>query len=283
MKTIAYQGILGSFSYLTAIKEFGLNHHFLGVKSFRSLFESILSGQADYGVIPIENSLIGSIYENYDLLNCFEAKIVAEHFTKITHCLLSVPLKEINQEECLKKIKKVFSHPKAIEQCSSFFQEHPWIEAIVYQDTASAAEMVSKNGNPKCAAIASAEAGKIYGLDCLKIGIENDPKNYTRFIIITKRDFQYSDVDKCSLLMKLKHAPGTLKHVLEFFAQSKINLTKIESRPNRGSPFEYVFYLDFEFKGHKVLQVQEILNTLEKEVQYLKVLGFYKAGFLWNA
>ncbi len=280
MKTIAYQGVKGAFSYITALKEFGENHHFRGLQTFKEVFEVVNRGEADDAVIPIENSLIGSIYENYDLLNTYEMKIVAEHFTKIEHCLLTLSTPHLKGDEQLKKITKVLSHPKALEQCSNFFQNHPWIEAVVHFNTAGAAAEIASSGNPTLAAIASAEASELYGLKILKKGIEDDPKNYTRFVTVTKREMHSEEIDKCSLLLQLKHCPGALAELLKHFAEQAINLTKIESRPLRGCPFEYLFYVDFEFIGRKRQDIENLLKGLCSKVQMLKILGFYKKGAL---
>lgn len=268
MKTIAYQGVKGAFSYMTAVNEFGENNIFLGLPTFHDVFESVENGQADMAVIPIENSLIGSIYENYDLLNHYEMQIVGEHFTKIEHCLLGI-------SKVSKNIKKVISHPKALAQCSHFFQSHPWIEAVVHMDTAAAAAEVALHRDPTIAAIASAFAGKLYRLEILEKGIEDDSNNYTRFVAVTKTANNDIKVDKCSLLLKLKNTPGSLMEVLKLFAEREINLTKIESRPLRGTFFEYLFYLDIEFDEKE--RVEDALQVLEKG-QSLKILGFYKRG-----
>lgn len=282
MKRIAYQGVKGAFSYMTALKEFGKENHYIGLQTFKEVFEMLECGQSDYAVIPIENSLIGSIYENDDLLNAYEMQIIGEQFTKIEHCLLTVPNSQEQEEKSLMLIRKVLSHPKALDQCSHFFQKHPWIEAIVYLDTAAAAAEIASHGDPTRAAIASASAGELYGLQILKKGIEDDPKNYTRFVTVTKNERCSDQINKCSLLLQLKHVPGALAEMLKQFAAQAINLTKIESRPIRGRPFEYLFYVDFEFIGRKRKDIEDLLNMLYSSVQKIKILGFYKKGTLWT-
>jgi len=320
MKTVAYQGVKGAFSYITALMEFGIENNFRGCQSFQNVFELVDSGEADYAVIPVENSLVGSIYDNYDLLNRFEMEIVGERFTKIEHCLLAVPAPQKNSqnwvqacdlqfesisrfsirdsqitnhkpdpnfahEERLAGIIKVMSHPKALEQCSSFFQGHPWMEAVVHMDTAAAAAEVAFKEDPSCVAIASSAAAELYGLEILKKGIEDDPKNYTRFVTIVKKGNsggRTEKADKCSLLIKMKHIPEVLVGMLKHFADEWVNVTKIESRPIRGSPFEYLFYIDFEFAGREQQEIEVLLNGLGNEVQMLKILGFYKKGMSWS-
>lgn len=281
MKTITYQGVKGSFSYLTAVKEFGLNHVFVDSHTFQEAFERVENGQADYAVMAIENSLIGSIYENYDLLNHFDMQIVGEHFTRIEHCLLALKTPQDKTQQ-LRSIQKVLSHPKALAQCTRFFQQHPWMEAVVHMDTAAAAAEISERGDPAYAAIASAQAGELYGLNIVSQGIEDDPKNYTRFVLITKEAGESPSADKCSLLIQLKNRPGILVEVLKLFASQGLNLTKIESRPLKGSPFEYLFYIDIEYAGKTKEDLENILRVLRTKVELLKILGFYKRGLLWR-
>ena len=274
MKTIAYQGAEGAFSHLTAVKAFGKNNRYCGLNTFREVFEKLARNEVDFAMIPIENSLIGSIYENYDLLNRYGGRIVGEYFTRIEHCLLTIPSTELNM------IKKVMSHPKALEQCRLFFQEHPGIEAVVHPDTAGAAAEVASRHDSSYAAIASAEAGELYGLEILMKGIEDNDKNYTRFVSVTKTRIEEGKPDKCSLLIRLKHSPGTLARMLAPFADGNVNLTKIESRPLQDSPFNYVFYIDFEFEAQN--DIKSLLDNLQKGVQELKILGFYQRGTLWT-
>ncbi len=268
MKTIAYQGVEGAFSHMTALKAFGEGHNYLGLPTFKAVFEHIETGAADYAVIPIENSLIGSICENYDLLNAFDMQIIGEHYTKIEQCLLGV-------QKDLKGIKKVLSHPKALDQCRNFFERHPWMEAVVFIDTAAAAQEIASLGDPSLAAIASASAQRLYGLEMIEKGIEDDPRNYTRFVTLAKKAEPGELADKCSLLLQLNHVPGALAEILNPFAEAGINLTRLESRPLKGSPFEYLFYLDFEFRG---IEIEKVLEKLKKH----KLLGLYQRGLGWT-
>lgn len=281
MKTITYQGIEGAYSYLTALREFGENNLFRSAQTFKEMFELIRTGEADAAVVPIENSLIGSIYENYDLISQYDMRIIAEHYKKIEHCLLLYPSKEAKDAR-LKQIRRVMSHPKALEQCSHFFQGHAWMEAVVYMDTAAAAKKIAALKDPSYAAIASAYAGEIYGLDILEEKIEDDPRNYTRFVIVMQKGSFDCEADKCSLLLQLKHCPGALAEGLKEFAIEGFNLTKIESRPLRGSLFEYEFTIDFEFTTRNMREVEEVINKLRGKVNKLTLLGFYKKGNLWT-
>ncbi len=273
MKTIAHLGLRGSFSYLAAVKSSGQDNHFVSAKTFREVFQRLEDGEADYAAVPIENSLVGSIYENYDLLEQHQFTIVEEHFLKVDHCLLGMP------HATLKDVKTVFSHPKALEQCLAFFEKHPWMQGIAHSDTAAAAASVSASGDPAYAAIASASAGEIYGLSGLQRGIEDDPSNYTRFVIVSKERVVVPGASKCSLSLRLEHVPGALAAVLNRFSSQGFNLMKMESRPLRGQPFEYVFYVDFEFTDDMTQCGHAELATLG---QTIRILGLYKAGILWK-
>ena len=282
LKTIAFQGVPGAFSYLAAKIAFGEQNVFVGLGTFREVFKALEKGQVDYGILPIENSLVGSIHENYDLLNTYKVQIIGEHYTKITHCLLGLKGEEKSLQERLRNTKKVFSHPKALEQCKGFFLEHPWIEGVVYKDTASSAEYVSALNNPQFAAIASQQAGEIYGLQLIQKGLEDDPQNYTRFVTIARHEKETNkEFNKVSLVFTLEHRPGTLLSALKMFSSDEINLLKLESRPLIGRPFEYLFYLDFEWHGKNRKEIDLLLEEFRLSVKGLKVLGSYQAGEKW--
>lgn len=146
MKSIAYQGVEGAYSHITAVREFGEDSLFLGVPTFKEVFELVSNGKADRALVPIENSLIGSIYEIYDLLGAYGLKIIGEHVTQIEHCLLVNPVPYENVAERLRSVTHVFSHPKALEQCAHFFETHPWMEKVVHEDTAGAAKEIALRG-----------------------------------------------------------------------------------------------------------------------------------------
>ncbi len=278
-KKISYQGIEGSYSWIAGINFFGKNNKFIGANNFKEIFLSLKNNKADYGIIPIENSLIGSIYENYDLLKEYKFKVIGEIYLKIEHNLLGIKIKNLRGEKRIKLIKKVYSHPKALEQCRKFFEKYPWIEPIAFFDTAQSAKYVAEAKDPSLGAIASKIAGKIYNLEIIRKNIEDNKHNYTRFWVITKKYFSFKSpfkANKCSVVFTLQHKPGTLYNALKIFAQNKINLTKIESRPIIGKPFEYLFFIDFEFnKNHKIL---EILKDFKKQTLTLDILGFYEKG-----
>jgi len=277
MSTISYLGIPGSFSYIAAMSYFSGNHEFIGVKNFEGIFKNIQSGKTTHGVVPVENTLAGSIYENYDHLFEYPVYAVGEQKVKIEHHLL------VNQDagvmNDLKRIKKVYSHPKALEQCERFFDNHPWMEEIAYSDTAAAAKMVAEKGSAMIAAIANSMAAKLYNLHVLKSNIEDDANNFTRFLVLGTNHKKINGADKCSLIITLPHTPGSLYAALAKLSEHGINLTKIESRPILGKPFEYVFYIDIEFAGKTQDEMKQIIKgDFKKQTKTLKIFGFYKSA-----
>lgn len=278
MKKIFYQGLPGSFSFICAKKFFKVDENFVGVDAFRKIFLGVLKHKENFGILPIENTVAGSIYENLDLLEEFhqKVKVVGESYLRIEHHLLGIRT-SLSQKDKLEKIKKIYSHPKALEQCQSFFLKHPQIEPISYTDTAGAALMVAKKNDPTLAAIASIEAVRIYGLEIIKKNLEDNEKNFTRFLIITQKtnEIVFGSPNKCSLIFNLKHQPGALASALVVFKKHQINLTKIQSRPIIGNPFEYNFFVDLEF-NFQIKEMKKILKDFERYTTRLIVLGFYQ-------
>lgn len=266
-KTIIHHGIPGSFGYSAATKVFAKNNIFINAENFEDVFEAVRKNKADFGIIPIENSLAGSIYENYDFLHKYNLNIAAEHNLKIEHHLVGL----LEQ-----KLTHIFSHQKAIEQCRKFLKKLPHITSVIHSSTAAAAKCVSEKNDIHFAAIASTDAAKLYNLSVLKKNIEDNPHNFTRFLVISNHQKSLKNADKCSITLVLKHQPGSLHNALKIFAENNLNLTKIESRPIHGKPFEYIFYIDLEFNSKNLPEIRHILNTLKKQSEKLKILGFYK-------
>lgn len=254
MKKVVYQGIEGSFSHQTTVR---LGYESQGLPSFREVYEAVEKGEADLGLLPIENTLAGTIYETIDLLSEGSLHIVGEVDTRVEHSLLAL--------SSLSEIRKVLSHPKALAQTKRFFEAHPWMEAVAHYDTAGAAADVAKSGDPTLAAIAHCTAADIYGLQVLAEGIQDHAENYTRFFLISKTP---TTGKKGSLCFTLEHRAGSLAELLEVLARHGINLTYIVSRPLIGKPFEYLFYIDLEMTGPIPI---DILKT-----QTLKFLGTYE-------
>ncbi len=279
---ISYQGVPGSFSHIAANNYFGENNTFIGTKAFKEIFENLKYGKAISAVVPVENTIAGTIYENYDHLDAYSIYAIGEYSLKVEHHLLAIHTPQ-EIETRMKEIKKVYSHIKALEQCNTFFELYPWIEKTVFSDTAGAAQMIAEKKDPSIAAIASANAAKLYDLDILKTNIEDNQFNYTRFLVISSQEKQIEGANKCSLIFTLPHVPGSLYMTLGIFADNKMNLTKIESRPIHGKPFEYVFYVDLEFKDQDLNHVKNIIDTeLTTVTQTIRNLGFYKSAPLIN-
>ncbi len=224
-------------------------------------------GEAQFGIVPIENSLEGSISRTYDLLLDSNLRVCGETELRVVHCLIASP------ETRLDLIKRVYSHPQALGQCQAFLK-HLNCELIPTYDTAGSVKMIKEKGITDGAAIASARAAEIYEMQIIAREIEDTPNNFTRFFILAKQDSPPSGNDKTSIVFSVKHRPGALYEFLRKLASKNINLTKIESRPTRQKPWEYNFYLDFE--GHREDEAaREVLESLEKTSLFVKVLGSY--------
>lgn len=279
MSLIAHIGKPGSFSHLAARAQYGIDHTYLSCGSFADVFKIVSEGDAEIGVVPVENSLTGSLYENYDLFNTYPLSICAEQYLKVEHFLLAKK-GEGSGEERLKQIKIVYSHPKALEQCKEFFSAHPWMKPTIANDTATAASQVAISDDLSLAAIGSEDSAHLYRLTVYARNIEDDTYNYTRFIYIHKSSKLIDYANKCSLQLELAHKPGSLVHVLQIISEHGLNLTKIESRPIHGKPFEYRFYVDFEFSQKQRNTIDIILSEVKKHCDRMKVLGVYKAGII---
>jgi len=264
---VAFQGETGAYSEVAACKHFGVKAQPIPCKSFHDVFRNVDSGIVDYGVLPIENSIEGSVNQVYDLLLTNNLMICGEVALKIEHCLIGNPNSELNY------IKRVYSHPQALAQCSKFLESLK-CEVIPTYDTAGSVKIVKERGLMDEAAIANEKAAEIYGMKILARNISNSPDNYTRFVVISKKDAAPSGNDKTSIIFSVKHAPGALYEALGVFAKRGINLTKIESRPTRKKPWEYIFYLDFE--GHRIEpRCIDALKELLNKTLFVKVLGSY--------
>lgn len=268
---VAFQGEHGAYSQQAANKFFAKKIETVPCKEFEVVFNKVKSGVIDFGVLPVENSLTGSIHKNYDLLIQHKIWIAGEVKLRVSHHLLALP------GVTLKSIKKVLSHPQALGQCEGYLKKIKHIEPTPYFDTAGSAKFVQETGDPSLAAIASAEAGKIYGLKTLGSSIEDNQNNFTRFIIIRKslkNDMSVKKADKTSLVFALKNIPGALYKSLSVFAIRDIDLLKIESRPIHGSPWKYMFYLDINGScGDE--KVAKAIEHLKEVTDFLKLLGSY--------
>ena len=239
---VAFQGEPGAYSESAVYQFFGNEVKAKPCRDFKDVFDSVCTQETAHGVVPVENSLEGSITQNYDLFLRFDLKVCAEVIVKVEHCLIA------NPGTALEDIKVVYSHPQALGQCRSFLEEFGR-ELISTYDTAGSVKMIKEKGLNNAAAIASERAADIYGMQILAKDIADNPENYTRFFVLSTEDSAPTGKDKTSIIFSAKHEPGSLYHALGEFAKRSINLTKIESRPTRQTPWEYNFYLDFE--GHQ--------------------------------
>ncbi len=268
---VAFQGERGAFSEQAGLAFFGGKMISVPLYSFEEVFKSIKKGEVDYGVIPIENSLYGSIHQNYDLLQKYNVYIVGEVKLRIRHYLLA------NYGVKLKDVKKIYSHPQAIAQCENFLRRLRGVEIIPVYDTAGSAKMIKEQNILDGAAIAGKQAGRFYGLKILKAGIENHAKNFTRFLILSREKIFARKNPKTSIIFTTRNVPGALFSALEVFARRRINLLKIESRPIVGQPWNYMFYLDFEGSVEEKV-CAEAIKELKKMTRYYKFLGTYEKG-----
>jgi prephenate dehydratase len=270
---VAIQGERGAFSEVAARALVSAEISPLPCESFEQVFDSVESGRGKFGVIPIENSLIGSIHRNYDLLLERSLQIVGESELRIVHCLLAP------RGTGLKRIRKVYSHPVALDQCRRFFADHPQIEPVSYYDTAGAAKMLAEQKPAESAAIAGPLAAELYDLKIVRRSIEDEKSNHTRFLLLARRPRRFSGTAKTSIVFSFKNQPGGLFKALSVFALRDIDLTKIESRPVRHATWQYYFYLDFVGSVADP-NVRRALDHLGELTSFLKVLGSYPLSIL---
>ena len=264
---VVFQGAEGAYSQMAMMQYFGESIQSFHVDSFRDAMSAIDEGSADFAVLPIENSTAGIVNEIYDLLVEFENYIVGEQIIRIEHCLLGVPGAQISD------IKTVYSHPQSLMQSAKFLADHPW-QQISMQNNAFAARKVANEQDKSQAAIASALAGQIYGLEILKQGVNQSGTNSTRFIIVTNQKIFRKDASKISICFEVPHESGSLYHMLSHFIYNNLNMTKIESRPIEDRNWEYRFFVDFE--GNLAdSAVKNALRGLRDEARNMKILGNY--------
>ena len=276
---IAFQGARGAFSEEAARRLAGPEASVLPCERFEDIFRSVKDGRTAGAVVPIENTLAGSVHENYDHLQHFDLPIVAETSVRIVHNLIALP------GVSFAKIRRVYSHPVALNQCLDFFAKNPQIERVPFYDTAGSVKMLKEEGLQDAAAIASAVAAEIYGARILRRSIESDRQNFTRFFLLRRPEYaKRYPVEaaegtqwKTSLVFSTRNLPGALFRALSAFALRDLNLAKIESRPLRGKPWEYLFYLDFLGRVDSP-SAQNALNHLRELADFLRVLGCYPKG-----
>ena len=266
---IVFQGAEGAYSQLALKEYFGNSTNSYNVETWRDAMEAIKNGEADYAVLPIENSSAGIVSENYDLMVEYDNCIVGEQIIKIDHVLMGLPDAELSD------ITEVYSHPQALMQCSKYLDSHREWETHSFINTAMASQKIKEDGKKHQAAIASKLTADIYGLKVLKEAIQDNTNNYTRFIIVAAKKVFEKKAEKISICFEIPHEKGTLYHKLSHFIYNGINMNKIESRPVQGKAWEYRFFVDFEGNLNDAA-VQNALRGLKEETSRLKILGNYQ-------
>jgi prephenate dehydratase len=274
----AFQGERGAFSEEAARRILGRDVNAVAYRSFDDMFQAVIGGEADCALAPIENTLAGSVIRNYDLLLEFDLTIVGEVVLKVVHNLIAPP--GVNKDD----IKRIYSHPVALAQCGRFFAAHPQFEVVPAYDTAGSVKMIMESGSRDEAAIAGASAAETYGARILEAGIESNSQNFTRFFVLVRPDragaitpLTGGPERKTSIVFRIGNKPGALYRSLAAFAEQNIDLTKIESRPIEGRPWEYSFYLDF-IGDRASAPVRTALAHLATYAENLRILGSYPRG-----
>jgi len=268
---VAFQGERGSFSEEAAYKLLGRRIRVLPCDTFTAIFQSVTHGRANFCLVPIENTLAGSVYENFDLLLANNLHIVGEVNLRIVHNLIALP------GTVRKDVRQVYSHPVALAQCEKFFAKNPQVERVTFYDTAGSVKMLAERRPPGAAAIASRIAAEVYHARILVSHLEDHRENYTRFFLLSKTARVSRRANKVSIVFSTRNLPGALYKCLSVFALRDIDLSKLESRPLRGRPWEYFFYIDFVGNVNEE-RCKNALAHLSEVANFLRVLGCYESA-----
>ncbi len=268
MTDVSFPGERGAYSEDAAVQFLGPEITAVPCETFDRALASTAEGRTEYTVLPIENSIEGSVGRSYDLLYSTPLNATGEIYHKIEHCLIGTG--------SLGEIDAVYSHPQALGQCKGFIEKNR-IKPISSYDTAGSVKIIKEMGRSDCACIASRRASEIYGVPVVAVSIADNPNNYTRFLLLSKGRRQATGKDKTSLIFSIKHEPGSLFRIIEKFHDNNINLTKIESRPTKTSTWEYNFYVDFD--GHASdPHIAGMLEKIKSQTLFMKVLGSYPSA-----
>ena len=269
MTLVAFQGEHGAYSEEAVIQHFGQGVETLPCRAFEHIFDAVENDRAEFGVLPVENSTAGSINKSFDLLLEHDLKVHGEILVRVRHCLMTTP----GQSGAITEVR---SHPQALAQCEEYLNRSGY-RAVTWYDTAGSAKDLAANPTPGVAVIASKLAAKVYDLEIVQEGIEDLRHNYTRFFVLGKGDAPVQGNAKTSLVLAVPNTAGSLHDTLGEFASRRINLTKLESRPRRNRPWQYVFYLDFEGHWQDPAASAALVRVLSRAV-FVKLLGSYPAA-----
>ena len=265
MKRVSFQGERGAYSEAASISFFGNDIEAIPCPTFSDVLKNTESDGSGYSILPIENSLEGSVGESNDLLLETDLNVIGEIYHRIHHCLIGIG--------SIGDVDTVYSHPQALGQCRKFIQENS-LKTIPSYDTAGSVKIIKNLNKNNVACIASKNAAEIFDVPIIKEGVEDNVNNYTRFLVFSKENNGKTDNSKTSIIFSVKHEAGALYQIINEFYQHKINLTKIESRPNKNTPWEYNFYVDFEGQQDDP-SIKDMLEKLRNYSTFLKILGSY--------
>ena len=265
MRRVSFQGERGAYSEAASVSFFENEINAIPCSTFADVLKNTENDGSDYSILPIENSLEGSVGESNDLLLETDLNVIGEIYHRIHHCLIGTG--------SIGDIDTVYSHPQALGQCRKFIQENS-LKTIPSYDTAGSVKIIKNLNKNNVACIASKNAAEIFGVPIIKEGVEDNANNYTRFLVFSKENNDKTDNSKTSIIFSVKHEAGALYQIINEFYQHKINLTKIESRPNKNTPWEYNFYVDFEGQQDDP-SIKDVLEKLRNHSTFLKILGSY--------
>ena len=268
---VVYQGEPGAYSEMASIRFFGDSVQAKGLEQFEDVFQALKNGEADYGVLPIENSSTGAIRQIYDLMTQYDCFVVGETTVAIQHCLMALP------GASLDSIQTVYSHEQGLFQCEAYLNKHPKWNRVPQADTAGSANMVAKSGDPSKAAICSKRSAELYGLEILAEAINSNVNNTTRFVVVSPKMELRVGRDKVSTCFCIPHQSGSLHEILTIFAVHGLNMVRLESRPIQGSSWEYMFFL--EFTGDVTASGMEgVFRELTQSAEQVRVLGNFASS-----
>ncbi|MCD4722105.1 MAG: 3-deoxy-7-phosphoheptulonate synthase [Desulfobacula sp.] len=267
-KTAAFIGEYGAYSHKASLGFFGEEITPVPMKTFKDIFQAVQTGTCQYGIIPLENSLSGSIHENFDLLQEYDLKIIGEITIRIKHALIA------HENVSKNEIKKILAPPPAFSQCKNYLDQYPDIELVPVKATSSAVRHIRDSDDKHAAAIGSTMAAKIFNMNIIEKSIEDNPRNYTRFAIIAKEIKGHKKANKTSIIFSTGNKPGALFEVMKVFSEYQINLVKLESRPMLGKPWEYMFYVDIE-ADIELSEFAPVMEKLQEKSENLRILGRY--------